>query len=90
MQNAFFYDVPEGAKVIPIVPIVTNNFAAWLQEQNDRIKNWLNTYDFSAKDSTFCLVLDSEGNLEQVLLGIKSAEILVIRSFASRAKKWLL
>lgn len=61
-------------QTIPIVPIIVDQFNHWVSSQPAAVKNWINVTNFSAKPDTFCLLPDSNGNLTQVLLGIKNAE----------------
>ena len=57
-----------------IKPIVTDEFASWLAQQSDFIKNWLKNTGFTAKPESYSLIPDSNGNLSQVLLGIKNKD----------------
>jgi leucyl aminopeptidase len=57
-----------------ITPIITENFSAWLNQQPEKIKNWITVANFSAKPETFCLIPDENGRLTQVLLGVKDTK----------------
>lgn len=59
---------------IDIIPICQNDFTAWAKTQSQRIQNLTTSSEFSAQPNTFCLLPNSEGNLERVLLGIKSQD----------------
>lgn len=63
-----------NSKTIPIVPIVTEQFAQWLNTQKPHVKNWIQAVNYSAKPESICLVPDAQGQLSQVLIGIKDAK----------------
>ncbi len=80
-----YYHFEKTDAAIPLICIVENRFAAFLLEQPDRIKNWVNTVNFTAKAGSFCLLHDNQGNLEQVLLGIDVED--PFQSFGALAKQ---
>ena len=70
MLNCFITETPN--RVISIEPICSNYFSLWLEQQTDYIKNFVAANNFTAKANTCCLVIDQEGNLARVLLGLKN------------------
>jgi leucyl aminopeptidase len=58
--------------LVDIVPIWQSNFAQWLKTQNSTVKNLTITNRFTAQANTFCLLVDQNGKLKQVLLGIEN------------------
>ena len=74
MLNCFIQDTEE--KIIPIVPICQDDFSAWLDGEPLRVKNIVSNNKFLAKPGGFCLLIDNDGNLEKVFLGIKEKDDL--------------
>ena len=67
--NSFTNNRPQD-KAIAIIPIIQADFTTWLSAQTDYLKNLIAVNNFTAKPNTYCLVTDTHGLLEQVLLGI--------------------
>ncbi len=44
-------------------------FAQWLKQQPDYVKNWVNYQNFKANVGDICQIFDSKGRLHQVLVG---------------------
>lgn len=61
-------------RVIPIIPVCSGDFIDWLHGQPERIKNIAINNNFVAKSGKSCLILDQNGEIEQVLLGLKNKE----------------
>jgi leucyl aminopeptidase len=59
--------------VIPIQPIITAEFDAWLNQQNDTAKHWVNVTNFSAAPGSVCYLASQEGDVQTILLGIADA-----------------
>ena len=55
----------------PITPIVESEFQHWLSQQSPRIKNTVAAIGFHAKSGSTALLCSTEGQLENVLFGIK-------------------
>lgn len=55
---------------IPIKSVIQGEFPAWLNQQDERSKNWLLATKFKADPGTFCFLADAQGKLEQVFLGV--------------------
>lgn len=72
MQN--FFVAKTSAKALPITPICQGDFTAWLKAQPARVKNLIASNRFLAEPNTFCLLTDSGGNLNKVLLGVDSRD----------------
>lgn len=68
MLNCFISNTQVPAIVID--PICQADFAKWVTMQSVRIKNLVLANGFSAEPNTFCLVIDQNGQLEKVLLGL--------------------
>lgn len=59
------------SKSVPLIAIETENFDKWLKKQSVSLKNWVKANDFTAKQDSLLLVSGKNGDLEQVLVGIK-------------------
>src|SRR5690348_2475797 len=59
---------------IPIIPIIVDQFNAWLEQQSAQVKTWVSTVNFTAKPESFCLVPGADGKIASVLAGIKDAQ----------------
>ena len=68
MLSCFTY---ANEKSIPIIPVISNQFNHWLEQQTEQIQNWLRTINFLAKPETFALLPDAQGYLTQVVFIIK-------------------
>ncbi|MDS4039756.1 MAG: leucyl aminopeptidase family protein [Candidatus Competibacter sp.] len=55
---------------IPIVPVIENEFATWLERQDESLRRWLIATGFKAKPSGFNLVPGADGQLRAVVAGI--------------------
>ncbi len=55
---------------IPIIPIHSEDLAAWLATQNSRTQQWVKNTQFLADPGTICLVPGEEGSIQEVLFGI--------------------
>jgi len=71
--NSFTDNRPTD-KAIAIKPIIQADFATWLQNQTDYVKNLVLVNNFTAKPNTFCLITDTNGALGQVLLGLSNKD----------------
>ncbi|HVV68514.1 MAG TPA: leucyl aminopeptidase family protein [Gammaproteobacteria bacterium] len=71
-----FTQMEEGA--VPIIPIYEDQLANWSEQQEERVKNWVNSIGFRAKSGTFGLLCDATGKLEKVLLGMTHAKDLAV------------
>ena len=54
----------------PIHLIKAEEFDKWLKLQNRVIKKWIRSNEFTARSQEVCLVPDSLGNLESILIGL--------------------
>ena len=63
-----------SGKNIPITPIVHSDFSAWLERQEERVKNMVTQSNFTAKSGKHFLIFDQSGNLAEVLLGLVSKD----------------
>lgn len=59
------------ARTIPIIPIETAVFAAWLKKQPAAIKRWVESAGFTAQAGEVSLVAGKDGALSSVLLGVE-------------------
>ena len=55
---------------IPIIPIETAVFKAWLKTQENVMKRWVKSVGFNAEAGSVCLVAGKEGSLNKVLVGV--------------------
>ena len=58
------------ARTIPIVPIETEVFAAWIRKQPAGMRRWVESAGFEAKSGSVSLVGGDDGKLATVLLGV--------------------
>lgn len=72
MLNCF--TTKTSTQTISIIPIINNQFAAWLEKQPTKLQNWLKSNYFKAKSATFCLLPKADGTLETVFLGLENAD----------------
>ena len=59
-----------NARTIPIIPIETAVFSAWLKKQPAAMKRWVASAGFMAEPGSVSLVAGSDGALSTVLLGV--------------------
>ena len=57
-------------RTIPIIPIETAVFAAWLKTQDAAMKRWVKSAGFDAVAGSISLVAGKDGALAQVLVGV--------------------
>ncbi|MFZ1324542.1 MAG: leucyl aminopeptidase family protein [Candidatus Contendobacter sp.] len=61
---------------IPLIPVSTGDFPAWIAQQEQWLQRWLQATGFSAKADSFCLVPDRDGQLQRVIVGMTRADDL--------------
>jgi len=61
-----------NADTIPIIPVETAVFAAWLETQPPEMRAWVTTSDFKAEPGSVSLVGGRDGRLAQVLVGLEN------------------
>ena len=59
---------------IPIRSFVKAHFPAWLENQDELMRNWINANAFCAAPGSICLVPNANGELREVLLGLANNE----------------
>jgi leucyl aminopeptidase len=57
-------------RTVPIIPIETAVFAAWLKTQDAAMKRWVKSAGFDATVGSISLVAGKDGSLAQVLVGV--------------------
>ena len=67
---AYRFSASANARTIPIIPIETAVFSAWLEKQPAAMKRWVNSAGFLAKPGSVSLVAGDDGALSTVLLGV--------------------
>ena len=67
---AYRFFASADARTIPIIPIETAVFSAWLKKQPAEMKRWVESAGFLAKPGSISLVAGKDGALSQVLLGV--------------------
>ncbi len=60
-----------NARTIPVTPIETAVFDAWLQTQPTAIRNWVSSTGFKAEPGKVSLIAGEDGILNRVLLGVE-------------------
>lgn len=68
MLNCF---TQEKNSAVPIYAFTLEAFPSWLNQQSEKIKNWISTLNFTAKPESFCLIPADNGQLSLVLLGVR-------------------
>jgi leucyl aminopeptidase len=61
-------------EVVSITPVCESCFVKWLDVQPERIKNFVSANKFSAESGDVLLIPNQDGNLEKVLLGVKTPD----------------
>ena len=61
---------------IPLIPVVENEFDAWLERQDESLRRWLVTTGFKAKPGSFNLIPGADSQLQKVVAGIASTDDL--------------
>ena len=67
---AYRFFTAADARTIPIIPIETAVFSAWLKKQPAALRRWVESAGFMAKPGSVSLVAGSDGALSMVLLGV--------------------
>lgn len=67
---AYRFSTAAKGRTIPIIPIETAVFSAWLKKQPADMKRWVDSAGFLAKPGSVSLVAGEDGALSQVLLGV--------------------
>ncbi len=55
---------------LPIVTLSQDELAEWLNQQDERTRNWINSSGFVAKAGTHQLIPDEAGSVTQVIAGV--------------------
>lgn len=61
---------------IKITPLIKADFSTWLERQESRVAAWLNASNFTAKPKQLALVPAADGQLQEVVLGVKAYDHL--------------
>ena len=61
---------------IPLIVVAADDFAAWLERQDDFLRGWLRATGFKAKPGRFKLIPSPDGTLKAVVVCIKRADDL--------------
>lgn len=69
MPNAL---IDQSDRAIPILPLAEDALADWLADQPERVSNWVEAQNFTAKSNTTLRIPGEDGHLERVLLGLGS------------------
>ena len=73
MFNEIFSKKAEEA-YIPIQPILANHFTAWLKNESDFIKNWLDAVAFKNKSGSIAILPDKNGEVSKVIIILASLD----------------
>lgn len=68
------FQTSQQTNSIPLIPVASNDFDAWLPEQDEKTRNWLEQNHFTAKDSDFCAIPDATGKVEKIIFGYSDNE----------------
>ncbi len=69
---------PSEQPSIPIIPIVEKQLDEWVQAQQTRVQNWVQSTYFRAKSGNVGLLCDVQGKLEKVLVGMSNPQDLAV------------
>ena len=72
MVDALLPDRSKDAR--PIEPLVAEGLAQWRESQSERTRRWAQSAGFKAEAGSICLVPGEQGELQRVLVGIKSPD----------------
>lgn len=61
---------------IPIIPVLENQFEAWLERQDNFLRDWLTATGFKVKPGSFNLIPAPNGKLRAVVVCIQSGDDL--------------
>lgn len=61
---------PSSEKVIPLVPMHTDELRRWLAEQPEGTRKWLQDNDFTARPGSFCMIPGDHG-VASVIYGVE-------------------
>lgn len=56
---------------ISLIPVLSDEFNQWLENENTQVQNWVKAIKFTAKPESFCVIPDAQGAVEKVLIGLK-------------------
>lgn len=73
MLNCF---TTEKANAVPIVVVTSENYSAWLSQQNETTKQWLAMTQFRAEAGSVALIPDATGKIANVVCCVKDKENL--------------
>lgn len=59
---------------IAVIPLTTERLAPWLSTKSLEIQRWVELSQFKAEAGQICLLTSAAGELQQVLLGVASAD----------------
>jgi len=62
-----------ATSAIPIYPLTQTDFTRWIKNQPGQTRNWTRSNGFTAKPGSVCLAPKTNGQLSQVLIGIKDS-----------------
>lgn len=77
--------ISADSRTIPIIPIETDVFQAWLKKQDETMKRWVKSTSFKATPGSLSLVSQDDGSLSQILWGVEDHRALW--SYASLPSK---
>ncbi|MEJ2061122.1 MAG: leucyl aminopeptidase family protein [Gammaproteobacteria bacterium] len=69
MSTCFAEENAQAAS-IPLIPMRKAELDEWLEGQEPRVRRWVETNDFHAREGSRSLIPDAEGNLQAVLFGV--------------------
>lgn len=70
MAHAHIRPFSRAQDTIPIHTLSPADLALFLENCDEKSKNWIETSEFSAKEGQVCTLLSGEGKLEKVLFGL--------------------
>ena len=69
MSACSYLTAVAASDAVPITPLNQNELDSWLQAEEGSVRRWVEAVGFTAKPGTICLIPDSGGALDRVLVG---------------------
>jgi len=61
-NNLFAYSTP-------LIPVSSKDYTLWLASQEPQTQTWLENNNFTAKPAEYCLIANTDGSIEAVIVG---------------------
>lgn len=61
-----------ASPVIPLTAMTAEQFHHWIAEQSEFVTSWIKANNFLATPETFCVIPNAQGEISEVIFGIKN------------------